>query len=77
LNESRNSEKCLENFRRFSPHIAASIYAPKVYWNLSTSRILTMEFMDAKEITDVRGIKETGMHPADVSNLVSCQDINV
>jgi hypothetical protein len=36
-----------------------------------------MEFMDAKEITDVRGIKETGMHPADVSNLVSCQDINV
>ncbi|GJN23649.1 hypothetical protein PR202_gb11314 [Eleusine coracana subsp. coracana] len=71
LNEAKNSEKCLVNFRRLSPHIAGSIYAPKVYWTLSTSRILTMEFMDAKEITDVRGIKETGMHPADVSNLVS------
>ncbi|XP_062212116.1 putative ABC1 protein At2g40090 [Phragmites australis] len=71
LNEARNSEKCLENFRRLSPHIAASIYAPKVYWNLSTSRILTMEFMDAKEVTDVHGIKEVGIHPVDVSNLVT------
>nr|CAB3493594.1 unnamed protein product [Digitaria exilis] len=59
------------NLRRLSPHIASSIYAPKVYWNLSTSRILTMEFMDAKEVTDVRGIKEIGIHPVDVSNLVS------
>nr|CAB3498961.1 unnamed protein product [Digitaria exilis] len=59
------------NLRRLSPHIASSIYVPKVYWNLSTSRILTMEFMDAKEVTDVRGIKEIGIHPVDVSNLVS------
>ncbi|RCV41354.1 hypothetical protein SETIT_9G129000v2 [Setaria italica] len=71
LNEAKNSEKCLDNFRRLSPHIASSIYAPKVYWNLSTSRILTMEFMDAKEVTDVHGIKEIGIHPSDVSNLVS------
>lgn len=71
LNEAKNSEKCLDNFRRLSPHIAGSIYAPKVYWNLSTSRILTMEFMDAKEVTDVHGIKEIGIHPSDVSNLVS------
>ncbi|OEL24599.1 putative ABC1 protein [Dichanthelium oligosanthes] len=71
LNEAKNSEKCLDNFRRLSPHIAGSIYAPKVYWNLSTSRILTMEFMDAKEVTDVHGIKAIGIHPVDVSNLVS------
>ncbi|KAG8062190.1 hypothetical protein GUJ93_ZPchr0003g17106, partial [Zizania palustris] len=71
LNEAKNSEKCLLNFRRLSPHIADSIYAPKVYWNLSSSRILTMEFMDAKEITDVNGIKELGIRPVDVSNLVS------
>lgn len=71
LNEAKNSEKCLNNFRRLSPQIAGSIYAPKVYWNLSTSRILTMEFMDAKEVTDVNGIKAVGIHPVDVSNLVS------
>lgn len=71
LNEAKNSEKCVQNFRRLSPHIAGSIYVPKVYWTLSSSRILTMEFMDAKEVTDVKGIKELGIRPVDVSNLVS------
>uniref|UniRef100_J3LRU8 ABC1 atypical kinase-like domain-containing protein n=1 Tax=Oryza brachyantha TaxID=4533 RepID=J3LRU8_ORYBR len=71
LNEAKNSEKCLQNFRRLSPHIAESIYVPKVYWTLTSSRILTMEFMDAKEVTDVNGIKQLGIRPVDVSNLVS------
>ncbi|XP_020274173.1 putative ABC1 protein At2g40090 isoform X2 [Asparagus officinalis] len=53
LYEARNSEKCLENFRRLSPQIADAIYAPKIYWDLSTSKLLTMEFMDAAEISDV------------------------
>ncbi|XP_050156554.1 putative ABC1 protein At2g40090 isoform X2 [Malus sylvestris] len=30
INEAKNSEKCLENFKKFSPHIAAYVYAPKV-----------------------------------------------
>ncbi|XP_028557114.1 putative ABC1 protein At2g40090 isoform X5 [Dendrobium catenatum] len=30
LFEARNSEKCLENFKRLSPHIADCIYVPKV-----------------------------------------------
>lgn len=71
LFEARNSEKCLDNFRRLSPHIADSVYAPKVYWNLSTSRLLTMEFMDAAEITDVSAIQRLGIQPIDVSKLVS------
>jgi aarF domain-containing kinase len=71
LHEARNSERCVDNFRRLSPHIAESIYAPKVYWNLSTSKLLTMEFMDAAEITDVRAIKRHGLRPHDVSRLVS------
>ncbi|XP_044979810.1 putative ABC1 protein At2g40090 [Hordeum vulgare subsp. vulgare] len=71
LCEAQNSERCLVNFRKLSPHIANSIYTPKVYWNLSTSRILTMEYIDAKEVTDVKGIKDLGMRPVDVSNLVN------
>jgi aarF domain-containing kinase len=31
-----------------------------------------MEYMDAKEVTDVKGIKDLGIRPVDVSNLVSC-----
>ncbi|KAI5578968.1 putative ABC1 protein At2g40090 isoform X2 [Populus trichocarpa] len=30
LVEAKNSEKCLENFRKLSPHIAEYVYAPKV-----------------------------------------------
>ncbi|CAD5182440.1 unnamed protein product [Musa acuminata subsp. malaccensis] len=71
LFEARNSVKCLDNFRRLSPRTAHSIYAPKVYWNLSTTRLLTMEFMDAAEITDVTAIRSLGLEPVDVSKLVT------
>ncbi|CAA6655150.1 unnamed protein product [Spirodela intermedia] len=71
LYEAKNSEKCLDNFRRLSPHIADYIYAPKVYWTLSTSKLLTMEFMDCAEITDVNAIRGLGLKPTDVSKLVS------
>lgn len=71
LLEARNNEMCVDNFRRLSPHIAESIYAPKIYWNLSTSRLLTMEFIDAAEVTDVKAIKRHGLRPHDVSKLVS------
>lgn len=70
LFEARNSEKCLENFKRLSPHIADCIYAPKVYWDLSTSKVLTMEYMDAAEITDLITIQKLGIQLSDVSKLV-------
>lgn len=71
LTEAKNNEKCLENFRKFSPHIANYVYAPKVYWNLSTSKLLTMEFMDGVQISDVKTIRRLGIHPHEVSKLVS------
>ncbi|XP_028557111.1 putative ABC1 protein At2g40090 isoform X1 [Dendrobium catenatum] len=71
LFEARNSEKCLENFKRLSPHIADCIYVPKVYWDLSTSKVLTMEYMDAAEITDLITIQRLGIQLSDVSKLVS------
>lgn len=71
LTEAKNSERCLENFRKFSPHIANYVYAPKVYWTLSTSKLLTMEFMDGAYINDVKSIKKLGIHPHELSTLVS------
>lgn len=69
--EARNNEKCLDNFRRLSPKIADYIYAPKVYWDLSTSRLLTMEFMEGAEISDLDAIRKFGIQPLQVSKLVS------
>ena len=61
----------MENFRRFSPHIAEYVYAPKVYWNLSTSKLLVMEFIDGVQVNDCRAIQKLCIQPSDVSKLVS------
>nr|GLL40320.1 putative ABC1 protein At2g40090 isoform X1 [Ipomoea trifida] len=71
LVEAKNSVKCMDNFRKISPHIADYVYAPRVYWTLSTSKLLTMEFMDAAQINDVKTIQTLGIRPSDVAKLVS------
>ncbi|KAK7311243.1 hypothetical protein RJT34_09256 [Clitoria ternatea] len=71
LIEAKNSERCLENFRKLSPHIASYIYAPRVYWNLSTSKLLTMEYMDGAYVNDVKAIQKLGINPHELSTLVS------
>ncbi|GMY08211.1 putative ABC1 protein At2g40090 isoform X1 [Fagus crenata] len=69
--EAKNSVRCLDNFRKQSPHIADYVYAPKVYWNLSTSKLLTMEFMDGAQVNDVKTIQKLGIQPNEVAKLVS------
>ncbi|XP_077215011.1 ABC2 homolog 9 [Tasmannia lanceolata] len=71
LCEAKHSERCLDNFKRLSPHIADYVYAPKVFWNLSTSKLLTMEFMDGAGITDVNAIRRLGIQPKEVAKLIS------
>lgn len=77
LLEAKNSEKCLDNFRKLSPHVADCVYAPKVYWNLSTSKLLVMEFMDAAQINDVKAIRGLGIQPSEVSKLVSVDTYSI
>lgn len=69
--EAKNSIKCMDNFQRFSPHIAEYVYAPRVYWNLSTSKLLVMEFIDGVQVNDFRAIQKLGIQPSNVSKLVS------
>ncbi|KAF5736577.1 ABC2 [Tripterygium wilfordii] len=69
--EAKNSVTCLDNFRKLSPHIADYVYAPKVHWTLSTSKLLTMEFMDGAYVNDVKAIRRLGIQPNEVSKLVS------
>ncbi|XP_042519610.1 putative ABC1 protein At2g40090 [Macadamia integrifolia] len=71
LVEAKNSEKCLDNFRKLSPHLAVSVHAPMVYWNLSTSKLLTMEYIDGAQISDVKAIQRLGIQPNEVAKLVS------
>ncbi|GAV85603.1 ABC1 domain-containing protein [Cephalotus follicularis] len=71
LVEAKNSEKCLDNFQKLSPHIAGYVYAPTVHWNLSTSKLLTMEFIDGAQVDDVKTIRKLGIQPNEVAQLVS------
>ncbi|XP_047321613.1 putative ABC1 protein At2g40090 [Impatiens glandulifera] len=71
LMEAKHSVKCMDNFRKLSPHFADYIYAPSVYWNLSSTKLLTMEFMDCAQVNDVKRIKQLGIQPIDVVKLVS------
>ena len=71
LTEAKNSERCVENFHKLSPHIAKYVYAPKVYWNLSTSKLLTMEFMEGAYVNDVKTIQKLGIDLHELSTLVS------
>ncbi|KAD2805177.1 hypothetical protein E3N88_38554 [Mikania micrantha] len=71
LIEANNNVKCMDNFRRLSPHIADYVYAPKIYWSLSTSKLLTMEFIEGPQVNDLQSIKKLGIRPYDISKLVS------
>ncbi|CAA3014192.1 ABC1 At2g40090 [Olea europaea subsp. europaea] len=71
LFEAKNSVKCMDNFQRFSPHIAEYVYAPKVHWNLSTSKLLVMEFIDGPQVNDLKTIQKLGIQPNDVAKLLS------
>jgi hypothetical protein len=69
VNEAKNCEQCAHNFATMSPELASKIAFPKIYWQWSTSKLLTMEFMEGVGITDVQAIRGLGFRPADVASL--------
>ncbi|MEW6685206.1 MAG: AarF/UbiB family protein [Candidatus Edwardsbacteria bacterium] len=58
LNEGRNIERFARNFAGDS-----NIYIPKVYWNLSTSKVLTLEKIEGIKISEIEKLKEAGLDP--------------
>ncbi|XP_071635405.1 uncharacterized aarF domain-containing protein kinase 5-like [Temnothorax longispinosus] len=62
-NEGKNGEQCAKDLKRFE-----YAYIPKIYWDLSSKRILTTEWIDGVKVTDVEGIKAQGLDLKDVDN---------
>jgi len=65
LNEGRNAEAIGANFEGVQ-----DIGVPDIYWEFSTRRVLTMEYIDGIKVTDVAGLKRAGIDTADVAKLV-------
>ena len=65
INEGHNNERIAEDFRYVD-----DIVVPDIYWEYSSRRVLTMEFIDGVKITDYEGMKRIGVEPADVAKIL-------
>ncbi|MEO5857379.1 MAG: AarF/UbiB family protein, partial [Pyrinomonadaceae bacterium] len=63
--EGRNAERFRENFKNWD-----NILVPKIYWNATTSKVLTMEFIHGTKVTDLEGQKRYGISPEKVNRLL-------
>lgn len=61
VNEARNSEKCAENLKKFK-----FVKVPVVYWDLTTKRVLTMEWIDGNKITDLKDLQMSNLKLHDI-----------
>jgi aarF domain-containing kinase len=61
--EGHNAEKIAKMFE----HIKW-LHVPKVRWDLTTSRVLTMDFINGGQVNDLEYIKEHKINPFEVSD---------
>jgi ubiquinone biosynthesis protein len=55
-NEARNVEVFRENFIQ-----EKRIFVPRVFWDKTTSKVLTMDFIDGVKISDLEGLRKRGI----------------
>eukprot|EP01113_Clastostelium_recurvatum_P045381 TRINITY_DN7792_c0_g1_i3.p1 TRINITY_DN7792_c0_g1~~TRINITY_DN7792_c0_g1_i3.p1 ORF type:complete len:644 (+),score=56.02 TRINITY_DN7792_c0_g1_i3:47-1933(+) len=65
VNEGRNSEMIAANFKGHK-----QFHVPAIVWPLTTHRILTMEYIHAVKINDLRGLQRLGVARSDVARLL-------
>lgn len=61
VHEAGNMERCARELAHLS-----YVSVPKVHWNKTSKRVLTMDFIHGVKISDVEGIKKLGLDLADV-----------
>ncbi|XP_051873635.1 aarF domain-containing protein kinase 1 [Pristis pectinata] len=62
LKEGRNTEEVAEMFKHFR-----FLKVPKIHWELSTRRVLTMEFMEGGQVNDREYMRENGINVNEIS----------
>jgi predicted unusual protein kinase regulating ubiquinone biosynthesis (AarF/ABC1/UbiB family) len=61
LNEGRNAERFATNFRD-NPHVKV----PAIYWRYTTTRVLTLEWLNGFKLTDTESIIAAGLDPQEI-----------
>lgn len=66
IHEARNSERCGRNFAN-----NASVSVPRIFWDQTTRRVLTMEFINGTKLDDIDALKDKGFSVSQVATLLS------
>lgn len=64
VQEGKNTEELSRNMGEFP-----DILLPRIYWQFSGTRLLTMDFIDGVRIDDREAIQAMGIRPADITEL--------
>lgn len=63
--EGENAERFSESFKDWS-----NIHVPKIYWNATTSKVLTMEFIKGDKVVELEKLNARGISPEKVNRLL-------
>lgn len=66
LHEAKNGELTKQRFK----HLGDELTVPNIVWDLTTKRVLTMEYIKGVKINDLVGLKSLGANPKWVRNLL-------
>ncbi|KAJ0987546.1 hypothetical protein J5N97_005902 [Dioscorea zingiberensis] len=62
VQEANNSEKTARNFKMNN-----AVKIPHIFWDLTTSQVLTMEFCRGQKVDDLDFLKQSGINPLKVA----------
>jgi len=65
INEGHNAERIAADFADVD-----DIVVPKIYWDYTSRRVLTMEYIDGVKITDMDGMRRIGVDPWDAAKIL-------
>jgi predicted unusual protein kinase regulating ubiquinone biosynthesis (AarF/ABC1/UbiB family) len=65
VNEGHNAEAIGRQFKERD-----DVAVPRIHWELTTRRVLVMEYVDGVKVTDLAGLRAAGIEPARVSQLL-------
>ena len=63
--EGKNAERFRENFKNWD-----NVHVPKIYWNATTSKVLTMEFIHGTKVTDLAELERQSLSPEKINRLL-------
>ena len=63
--EGRNAERFRESFQDWT-----NVHVPTIYWDATTSKVLTMEFIHGTKVVDLDALREQSISPEKVNRLL-------